>query len=80
MITIEEAKNLRRGQYICHSKIRGWQNKPLRFKVNGNVKTWKTDPNRVRVPLKHGLCEYGYLTEDNLQDFYIPTEGSDDLY
>ena len=29
-------------------------------------KIWKTRPNDVRVPLKHGLYDYDYLTQDDL--------------
>lgn len=58
-LTLEQAKALKRGD-ILHDKGMG------RWKVNGQVKTWKTDPTRVRVPVKHGLYAYGYITEANL--------------
>jgi hypothetical protein len=45
--------------------------KPIRWKVNGKVKIWKRSPERVQVPLKHGLYTYGYLTEDNLELFSL---------
>ena len=27
-------------------------------KINGKVRTWKKDPNRVEVPVKYGMYEY----------------------
>lgn len=29
-----------------------------RCRINGAVKTWKRDPNRVEVPVKYGMYEY----------------------
>lgn len=40
-----------------------------RWRVNGQVKTWRRNPDKFRVPLKHGLYTYGYLTEDNMEHF-----------
>jgi hypothetical protein len=53
-ITLQEAKALKRGNILVDQNKRRW-------KVNGMVKTWKTDPNRIRVPLKHGLYSYDSL-------------------
>ena len=60
-ITLQEAKQLRPGTILHDSKGRRW-------KVNGAVKTWKTDANRIRVPLKHGLYAYDALTETEFTD------------
>jgi hypothetical protein len=60
-ITLQEAKQLRPGNILHDSKGRRW-------KVNGAVKTWKTDANRIRVPLKHGLYAYDALTEAEFTD------------
>lgn len=58
MISLEDAKNLRYGDMLVDSRGSRW-------KVNGEVKTWKTDERRIRVPLKHGLYDYSYIkTED----------------
>jgi len=34
--------------------------------VNGQPKTWKRSPDRVKVPVKHGLRSYDYVTEKEL--------------
>lgn len=60
MLTLEECKQLKPGDILLDVSGKRW-------KVNGKVKTWKTNPNRIRVPLKHGLYRYDALTES---DFY----------
>jgi len=56
MLTLEEAKQLRPGDILLDKDNRRW-------KVNGQVKTWKRDPLRIRVPLKHGLYAFDALTD-----------------
>ena len=60
MITLQEAKELKYGDILvdCDGK---------RWKVNGNTRLWKRDDSRVKVPVKHGLRTYGYITESNLE-------------
>jgi hypothetical protein len=71
-MNFEEAKNLRRGEIIHHASLKNRRDgTPQRFKVNGKVKLWKRTPGRIRVPLKRGLHEHGYLTETNLGDFVL---------
>jgi hypothetical protein len=54
MITIHEAKQLNYGDILVDLQGNKWR-------VNGQVRTWKTDPTRIRVPLKHGLYDYDAL-------------------
>ena len=39
-----------------------------RWKVNGQVKRWVRDPNRFRVPLKHGLYSYDFIDSSMLRE------------
>ena len=55
-LTLQEAKELQPGD-ILHA------NDGRRWKVNGVVKRWKRSPDRIRVPLKHGLYSYDAITE-----------------
>lgn len=41
-------------------------------KVNGRVRTWKRDPNRIEVPIKYGLYEYGTFTQYDIARILIP--------
>lgn len=56
MITFDEALALKYRQVLV-------DNNGLRWYVNGKVQTWKKNPNRIRIPLKHGLYTYDALTE-----------------
>lgn len=40
-----------------------------RYRANGKTKTWKRDPNRFRVPVKHGMYDYGYIDNDNAHNY-----------
>ena len=59
-ITLEQAKNLSYRNVLVAEDGKRWR-------VNGKVQTWKRSPERVRVPLKHGLYAYDYLTERELE-------------
>jgi len=61
MITLQEAKNLYQGQTIYDSIMKNADGSAARYRVS-SVKTWKRDPNRIRVGLKYGLYSYGELT------------------
>lgn len=41
-------------------------------KVNGAVKTWKRNPNRVEVPIKYGMYEYGTFYAEDIGRILIP--------
>jgi len=66
MITLEQAKNLTHGTILYHVTHRNADGSPQRWRVNGQPKTWKRSPDRVQVPIKHGLYDYDYLTESDL--------------
>jgi len=65
-LTLEQAKNLYHGQVLYHMYHTNADGSPQRWRVNGVPKTWKTRPTHVRVPIKHGLWDYDYLTQDDL--------------
>ena len=66
MITLEQAKQLKHGQILYHVTNRNSDKTPQRWRVNGMVKTWKRNPDKVQVPLKYGLYGYDYLAENDL--------------
>ena len=65
-ISLEQAKNLKHGDILLSTIQRNAKDFPIKWKVNGRVKLWKRSPDRVQVPIKHGLYSYDYLTEDSL--------------
>lgn len=60
-LTLVEAKLLKYGTTLYHTTLRNADGTALRARVNGKVYTWKTQPERVRVPMKYGMREYFYL-------------------
>ena len=74
MITLEQAKELTYHQTIYEVGAYNADGTMRRWRVNGKIKTWKRSPDRVQVPLKHGLYSYGYLTESNLEWFTLSEE------
>ena len=66
-ITLEQAKSLTWRDNLEHVKLTNADGTPMRFRVNGMVKTWKRDVNRIRVPLKHGLYDTGYLVNNTFE-------------
>jgi hypothetical protein len=69
MVSIARAKKLSYGDHIYAKHEYNADGTPMRFKVNGAPKTWKKDPSRIRVPLKRGLYEFGYLDNGNNNEF-----------
>lgn len=66
-ITLEQARGLKYRDTLHHVTFKNADGTPMRFRVNGVVKTWKRDLERIRVPLKRGLWEHGYLTNGSFE-------------
>uniref|UniRef100_A0A6M3LC62 Uncharacterized protein n=1 Tax=viral metagenome TaxID=1070528 RepID=A0A6M3LC62_9ZZZZ len=47
-----------------------------RCKINGRVRTWKTDPNRIEVPAKYGLYEYDTFRWSAIADRALSSGGA----
>ena len=54
MITIEQARELKYGQMLHHISQKGSDKQPVRCRITGQVKLWKTRDDFV-IPVKHGL-------------------------
>lgn len=65
MIDYAVAVTLKHGQILHHVTKTNRDNTPLRVRVTGKVQTWKTRPGAFKIPVKHGLYESGYITQDN---------------
>lgn len=57
MMTLDEARSFTGS----HAPIRDQHGNVRTAKINGRVRTWKRNVNRIEVPLKYGL--YDYLTD-----------------
>jgi len=65
-LTLEQAKELKRGTILFHLVDKNSDGSSKRWKVNGMPKVWKRDSTRVQVPVKHGLYAHDYITESEL--------------
>jgi hypothetical protein len=74
ILTFEKAMKLTRGNKLAMNNHKNADGTCVRWKVNGVVKTWKTQPERFEIPVKHGMSDYGYVTEKNY--FYFHINGS----
>ena len=72
MITLDQAKALKRGDILHHPFNKNKDGTCQRWKVNGKVQTWKRSPWRVRVPVRCGLRLYGYVDELSLDYMHLP--------
>lgn len=71
MITKIQAENLTHGNTIYHISVKDSRGNPMKVRVNGKCKIWKTRPNEFRLPVKYGLYEYGYITHLNADEWYV---------
>jgi len=54
-----------------HKTIKDSKGQPIKAKRNGKNKLWKTRPNDFQIPVKRGLYEFGYITQENYNDWRI---------
>jgi len=63
MLTKDQAATARGTLY--HTKLRNADGTPVRCRVNGKCKTWKTRPEEFQLPVKYGLRGCFYITPGN---------------
>lgn len=82
MITKEQALtanefHFENGAHKCRrviGKRGGITDTIVRVRRNGKTQTWKRDTTRFRVPIKHGMYDYGEITLDNAMNFHTPQD------
>jgi hypothetical protein len=67
MVTKDQA--LIKSRFIYHGLDRQGKPKDYAYRRNGQTKTWKRSPDRFQIPVKYGLYEFGYITEQNADKF-----------
>lgn len=48
-----------------HATLKNRDGSPLRVRRTGKNKIWKTRPNEFKIPVKYGLYESTYITQEN---------------
>jgi hypothetical protein len=74
VITLEQAKQLTPGTMLHSENNKNADGTCQRWKVNGRVILWKRSPDRVHVPVKHGLRHYDIVTENDLTEVHLASE------
>ena len=72
MISKEIAVSLKHGQILHHVSVKNADKSPARCRVSGKCQTWKTRPTEFKLPVKYGLLDSFYITEDNAKDWVFP--------
>ncbi len=71
MITIGQVKRLRFKQPIYAKGEYGSDGRAVRWVVNGVPQLWKTRPNDFSIPVKHGMYDFGHITQLNAHRFTL---------
>lgn len=78
MITYEEAIKLRRSEEVHYGEClqsvgpRGGIKIAIeRWRVSGQIKTWKTRSKEWYIPITHGLRNHRYLNHHNAYLFHV---------
>jgi len=72
MITKECAMSLSHGHVLHHKSAKNADGTPVRCRVNGRCKVWKTRPDEFRLPVKWGLKTCFYIELHNAKEWYDP--------
>ena len=68
-ITFDECLKLSYGDKVFFIDNSG---KVRQCKINGKVKTWKRDKERIEIPCKYGLYEYFTFTKSDFHRIVLP--------
>jgi len=69
MITKKMAVNSMYRQEFHHISLKNADGTPVRCRVNGKCKVWKTRPKDFQFPVKYGLKDCFYITPENAGDW-----------
>jgi hypothetical protein len=69
MINKQQAVDAKHGDIFYHRSQRNADGTPLRARVSGVCKTWVKQPEKFKLPMKHGLRACFYITEDDTLDW-----------
>ena len=72
MITKQQATQLAYRTIFHHTTYKNADGTPVRCRVNGQCKVWKTRPTEFRLPVKYGLRDCFYITQDNAKEWGLP--------
>lgn len=68
MVTLEEAQTAR---FFEHMTLKNSAKQPLRCRASGKCQLWKTRPAEFKLPVKHGLYNSFYISNENAADWKV---------
>ena len=68
MVTKDQAQTVRNFEHVT---LKGSDKLPVRCRAMGKCQVWKTRPNDFKLPVKHGLYQSFYITQDNADQWTI---------
>jgi len=80
MISKHTATSLGHRCELHHVKLKNADGTPVRCRVNGACKTWKTRPDDFRLPVKHGLKHCFYITPANAAQWGLGVDKQSTLF
>jgi len=70
-LLLEDLPVLSISTILYHKTQRNADGTPVRWRVNGICKAWKRKLENARLPVKHGLWNYDYVTSDCVNQLQI---------
>lgn len=71
MITKQQAYDY---SMFHHNEYTNADGSCMRFRANGKLQTWKRNVDRFKLPLRRGLWQHTYLTNENAGEFHLESE------
>lgn len=70
-VTKQDCINAYYGKVFYHKTVKNADGSAARCRSNGKCKVWKTRPTEFSLPVKHGLKNCFYITQDNCKDWLV---------
>ena len=71
-MTRDDATSAQHGTIFYHETLTNADKlTPLRVRVTGKCKTWKTRPDHFKLPVARGLYEHSYITHENCEEWNV---------
>lgn len=70
-VTKHDCINAYYGKVFYHKTLKNADGSAVRCRSNGKCKIWKTRPNEFSLPVKYGLRDCFYITQDNCHEWSV---------
>jgi len=67
-VTIENQEN---ANEFFHATLLDSRKEPVKCRRMGKTQLWKTRPTEFKIPVKHGMYDSFYITQENANEWDI---------